>query len=95
MLCSQETSRTRTQRAVVPWHLAGGAASFVRHATNATHIALSIALIFMLASVPSPLSDRVPVLHGDLHVARARGGCGEVERRYLRLCTRLRVGSHA
>ena len=60
-----EKNNKRTQRTVVPGHLARRTAPLVRHATDPAHIALVIGVV--VPRVPAPLRDGAPVFDVDFH----------------------------
>ena len=56
-----------TQRAVVSGHFTRGATTFVRNAADTADIVLAI----VVANVPAPLRDGVPVLYDNFHGGQA------------------------
>lgn len=58
------------ERTVISRNLARWTACLESDATNSTDIALFAVLLILLASVPAPVCDRVPILYRYFHVDR-------------------------
>jgi hypothetical protein len=59
-----------TQRTVISWHLTRRAATLIRNPTDTTHVLfflVFVRVISVVANVPFPLCDCIPVFNSEFH----------------------------